>query len=56
MKKRVKRLKDNFYEEVDDNDWSFLPDIPIYKVGVVEFLGLTPQTQLSIQWTIRNSA
>ena len=31
MKKRVKRLKDNFYEELDDQD--VLPDIEIFKFG-----------------------
>jgi len=30
MKKRVKRQKDNFYEEIDDED-AFVPDIAIYK-------------------------
>ena len=32
MKKRVKRQKDNFYEEIDDED-AFVPDIAIYKFG-----------------------
>ena len=32
MKKRVKRQKDNFYEEIDDQD-EFVPDIAIYKFG-----------------------
>ena len=32
MKKRVKRQKDNFYEEIDGQD-QFVPDIAIYKFG-----------------------